>query len=141
MTQDLDSNYVFQLIVAPRTNAMLWPVGIDTATVIGLSEAISKEYSGFGDIPFAFTFTWGDPKCTYKLQTDEDLRDLLRHLVLIHQMKFMVRVMTPSKPFSDWSLKEVWQIYEMQDKPMLQYIPPLECHHTPFADEENILRE
>lgn len=89
---------------------MLWTVDIDTAAMISLSASISNEYLEFKDSPGSFTFTWGTPKRTHKLLTDKDLRDLLCRLVAHNEMNVWVAVVTPGKAFSDWTLKEAWEL-------------------------------
>lgn len=129
--------HAFQLIVSSRTKTSIsWAVDINTATLGMLSTRICEEYSEFKDSTLSFDFKLRST-ANVAPTTNKQLQALLRSRVAQNEMTVTVAVITPTKPFSDWTLKEVWELYGFEHKQAdLLHFPPVECHHMPLDNNE-----
>lgn len=121
--------HVFKLIVHPKTKTSIsWNVDINTATLGMLGNRISKEYFEYKDSGLLFCFKRSNDQIVQPA-TDEELRQLLCSLVAENEMTVKITVNTPAKPFSDWTLKEVWELYEINVslEATLHHFPSFEC--------------
>lgn len=114
-------NHTFHIIIKPRTTQSVpWDVDLRSVTLANLQTLISNVYPKFQNTALLFQFITKDT--TQQPESDEALRALLRRLVMKKEMRVVVYVSTPAKPFSDWTLSEVSKLFgfEEGDFPLLE---------------------
>ena len=117
------------LIVAPKTvTAVSWNVDWHTVTLDQLRKKFFKEDDG--DSLF-FEFKRQD-KCTCTPENDEELRGFLRALIIANEKSVHVSKLSPAKPFSSYTLSQVWRLYGLSDQFNIQREMKADVTHFPF---------
>jgi len=87
-------------------------VTLHSVVLADLGNLVSAEYSKYANTTLAFEFRMSNGTTQYP-RTDEDLRRLLRQLVVDDEMKVTVVVTTPARPYSEWTFPEVCRLFGM----------------------------
>ena len=134
-----ESFVTFQLIVAPKTvSAISWNVNIHTVTL----EQLRKRICNQDDDTFPlFEFKRRD-NSTCIPGNDEDLRNLVRVLLVADETRVNVTKISPAKAFSSYTLSQVWTLYGLAEqynlpagtKADLGYFPSFECNRKPISN-------
>ena len=103
--------HIFYIIIQPRTaQSVPWHVNLNPVKLTDLHTLISKEYPKFGNTTLFFRFRLKD-RTTEQPDTDKDLQQLLYRLVTNDEMTIKITVATPAKPYSDWTLPAVRELF------------------------------
>lgn len=101
-------DHLFQLIVeSKRTTPITWLANINTVTLDHLKKEIAHEYYLLDDSSVLKLILKPKNGNMFTLNSDEELREYLRDLILANEKVITISVQTPTKPFSSWTLKEV----------------------------------
>ncbi|RHZ44893.1 hypothetical protein Glove_707g47 [Diversispora epigaea] len=98
-------------------NGFKWSININNATLEGLKKTIydiHKTPTLASNNSAVLDF--GNGSIKYKPRNDQDFRVMLRQLVSKNDLKFIAYVITPSKPFSEWELQDVCELYGLIDE-------------------------
>ncbi|CAG8657578.1 7617_t:CDS:2 [Paraglomus brasilianum] len=126
----LKSEYAFELIVKPnRKSSFMWVANPSTATLADLTTAIFAKYLALEQLNVVFDFVTEDDDA-YSPRNDATFQGMLRQLVAADKRKITVSLETPSKPFSDWELKDVCQLFAITEdtEPGLDSFPDFKCN-------------
>ncbi|PKK69749.1 hypothetical protein RhiirC2_489149 [Rhizophagus irregularis] len=75
----------------------------------------------------------------YLPRIDVSFREMLQSLVSKNNLKFTVFIETPSKPFSDWSVPKVCELYGLSDdpNPSIDLYPIFPCGSADLNNEKS----
>jgi len=81
-------------------------------------------------------------KSTCTPENDEDLRSFLRALMIANEKSVYVSKLSPAKPFSSYTLSQVWRLYGLSDQFNLQretkadvkHFPSFKCNRLPLSN-------
>ena len=106
--------HLFYVIIQPITvQSVPWHVNLNSVKLTDLHALISKEYPKFGNATLFFQFRLKD-HTTEQPDTDKDLQRLLDRLVTNDEMTIKITVTTPAKPYSDWTLPAVRELFSLE---------------------------
>ncbi|RPB24230.1 hypothetical protein L211DRAFT_867989 [Terfezia boudieri ATCC MYA-4762] len=130
----LKEDHRFDLIVEPkRILSISWTVNINTATLNELKEKISKDY--YPHLGSTLLKLILKPKSSkpFSPDSDKDLRVLLRDLVQANEKVLIISVETPQKPFSEWCLSAVKELYGI-----IGEFPKYKCGRAPIVNTKTL---
>ncbi|KAF0429261.1 crinkler family protein [Gigaspora margarita] len=110
--QIVKSEHKFEIIVHPkRKEKLMWTVNVDHASLDGLKKIIYDKYKtpALENDYAVFEFTCDSIR--YTPRDDGAFRGMLRQLISENINLFTVFIETPSKPFADWTLPQICQLY------------------------------
>ncbi|CAG8517925.1 2133_t:CDS:2 [Paraglomus occultum] len=118
-----------------------WTVNVDHATLEGLKETIYDiEQTPTLASNNSATLEFGNGSIKHKPRNDQHFRDMLRGFISQNELKFIVYIKTPSKPFSDYDLQDVCELYEIgseDEAASLTRFPSFACGSKDLEDESS----
>ncbi|RPB23955.1 hypothetical protein L211DRAFT_868116 [Terfezia boudieri ATCC MYA-4762] len=134
IVEQLKEDHRFDLIVEPkRILSISWTVNINTATLNELKEKISKNYYPHLDSTLLKLILKPKSSKPFSPDSDKDLRVLLRDLVQANEKVLIISVETPQKPFSEWSLSAVKELYGI-----IGEFPKYKCGRAPIVNTKTL---
>ncbi|KAF8470145.1 hypothetical protein BDZ91DRAFT_39197 [Kalaharituber pfeilii] len=131
------SVHEFDVVVSPRRKmSFKWLVIIEYATLDHLHADSEYQTPALENDEAVLSILNASGK--YTLRNDHDLREMLRRSVSKSSFKFTVFIETPSKPFNEWTFREVCELYGISSdlKPDIDVFPVFSCGSADLNSNE-----